>query len=134
MHFIMWQQALLLICFTSFLLAYVAGTYKITNGPRSAGSTLRRLGATTAFGSIIWVVGGSFLWRLAYIGLADSGVPYSLVQGTYDSTFGFPFTIAYHDLLRSTLGDGPLLSYLIGATVPITLLILGGLVVIVEKR
>jgi hypothetical protein len=56
------------------------------------------------------------------------------VQGTYDSTFGFPFTIAYHDQLRSILGNGPQLSLVIGASVPITLLLLGSLVVIVEKR
>jgi hypothetical protein len=134
MRFIIWQQVLLLICFVAFILAYIAVTYKVTSGPRSTGSALRRLCATTAFGSIIWIVGGSFLWRLAYIGLADSGVPYSLVQGTYYSTFGFPFTIAFHDLLRSVLGSGPQLSYVIGATVPITLLLLGSLVVIVEKR
>lgn len=134
MRFLMWQQIVLLVCFVAFLLAYIVATYKATNGPRSTVSTLQRLGVTTVLGSIIWLVGGQFLWRLAYSGLADSSVPYSLVQQTYDSTFGFPFTIAYHDLLRSTLEAGPHLSYLIAITVPVMLLLLGGFVVLIEKR
>ena len=133
MRFIIWQQALLLISFVALLLVYAIGTYRVTTGRRSSWTILLRLIGMVAIGSVIWVAAGFILFGIARYGVADIDVRHGLVQKTYDSTFGFPFTISYWEFLRSFFDDWRVLRYLIAATIPFTLLVFGGLVVVADS-
>lgn len=132
MRFMMWQQALLVIGFVALLVVYAVGTYRITAGRRSLGAILLRLIGMVAVGSVVWVSAGFILLRIAHYGLADAGVRYWLVEKTFDSTFGFPFTNSYWEFLTD-FGERSTLRYLIAATVSLTLLLLGGLVVVADR-
>jgi hypothetical protein len=133
MRFVMWQQAFLLTSFVVLLVLFVIATYRITTGVKSLRATLIRLVALVIVGSVVWVCLGVMLLIIARYGMADVGVRYAVVRETYDSTFGFPFTISYWEFLRSTVEDRRVLQYLIAATIPFILLLLSGLVVVVDR-
>jgi hypothetical protein len=133
MRFVLWQQAFLLIGFVGLLVAYIIGTYRFTTGNRPALALLLRLGAMVAIGSVIWMTMGLVLFSIAGVGLADISVRYHLVEKTYNSTFGFPFTISFWEMLHSVVADRGVLELLIAVTIPLMLLLVGGLVVVADR-
>ncbi|MEO5951326.1 MAG: hypothetical protein ABIQ44_02555 [Chloroflexia bacterium] len=137
MRFLMWQQTSLIIAFAAMLLLYIITSYHLTKGPRPLLSTLLRLAALSFIGSLAWVA-CVVLSSVTYIGLSDVSLAYNLVERTYNSTFGFPFTISYFDQLRAIFGlspilRSPILNYLIAATIPLTLLVISSLVTAAER-
>ncbi len=133
MRFIMWQQALLIVAFVALLLAYVIATYCLTAGRKPLRTILLPLGAVATFGSVIWVAAGMVLFAVARQGMAEVGGEYGVIGRTYDSTLGFPFSIAYYAFLHSLTANRDAPPYLIAATIPATLLLLGVAVVVVGR-
>jgi hypothetical protein len=133
MRFVMWQQALLIIAFVALLVAYVVVTYAVTSGRKPRKAILLALGGMMTFGSLIWVAAGMLLFAVARQGMGDVGGEYALIERTYDSTLGFPFSIAYYAFLQSLFANRDAPSYVIAATIPATLLLLGATVVAVGR-
>lgn len=133
MYFLLWQQTTLILSFAAMIILYIIASYNLTKGTLSFRSTLIRLVALLFLGSLAWLVCVVVSRTVSFIGLSDVSIFSSLVERTYNATFGFPFTIAYFDRLRAIFSPTPLLSYLVAATLPLSLLLISSLLILAER-